>query len=369
MVELADIFRRHGPDYRARFGHRMPQSHLAAMQAIEQCRTEALGGHVYQCVECEELEYSYHSCKNRHCPKCQNDDTTRWLDKQRQLLLPVPYFLVTFTLPEALRPVARSHQKCMYNLLFQTSAAALQALALDAKYLGGRIGMLGVLHTWTRDMAYHPHVHYLVPGGALSPDGSRWLFPRYADWLVPVRALSKIFRGKFKQELTQADLLGDVPAHVWRKPWVTHCKPAGTGTAVIAYLAPYIRRIAITNNRIEKLEDGHVTFRFKESASNQWQRRTLPADAFIRRFLQHVLPKGFIKVRYYGFLSPTCRPALTHIQQLLTASAGHLSLLHDGENPQPHEPRAVAQKTPHCTRCGGVLVLMRHLSRPKRAPP
>src|SRR5712692_4178375 len=177
MVELADIFRRYGPEYRAKFADHMPPSHLKAMTAIEQCRTEALGGHVYQCTECGDLEYSYHSCKNRHCPKCQNDEATRWLEQQRVLLLPVPYFLVTFTLPEALRPVARSHQSLIYNLLFQTSAAALQALALDPHSLGGQIGMVGVLHTWTRDLASHPHVHDLVPGGALSLEGSQWLSP------------------------------------------------------------------------------------------------------------------------------------------------------------------------------------------------
>jgi hypothetical protein len=160
-----------------------------------------------------------------------------------------------------------------------------------------------------------------------------------------------------------------MPAHVWRKSWVTHCKPAGPGNQVSAYLAPYIRRIAITNNRIEKLEDGHVTFRFKERASNQWQHRTLPAEEFIRRFLQHVRPKGFIKVRDYGFLSPTCRQSLTHIRHLLTASACPLPLLHDEANLQPHEPRSAAQKTPHCPRCGGQLVLLRHRSRPKRVPP
>ena len=202
MIELADIFRHHGPAYRAKFKDRMPQSHLAAMEAIEQCRTEALGGHLYQCTECGALEYSYHSCKNRHCPKCQNEAATRWLEQQRALLLPVPSFLVTLTLPEALRPVARAHQHRLYNLLFQTSAAALQVLALDPHSLGGQIGLVGVLHTWTRDMAYHPHVHDLVPGGALSAEGSQWLSPRSDAWLVPVRALSKLFRGTFKAALT-----------------------------------------------------------------------------------------------------------------------------------------------------------------------
>jgi hypothetical protein len=238
MVELAEIFQRHGPEYRARFGDRMPPSHLAAMQAIEQCRTEALGGHVYQCTECEELEYRYHACKNRHCPTCQHEETTRWLHKQQELLLPVPSFLLTLTLPEPLRSVARSHQRCIDNLLFQTSAAALKKLALDPSYLGGQIGMLGVLHTWTRAMAYHPHVHDLVPGGALSPDGSTWLAPHSADWLVPVRALSNIFRGKFKEELTTAELIDHGPAYVWQQAWVTHCKPAGTGKEVITLLCP-----------------------------------------------------------------------------------------------------------------------------------
>src|SRR5712692_7664061 len=181
MLELAEIFQRYGPAYRTKFADRMPPSHLAAMQAIERCRTEALGGHVYQCPACGDLEYSYHSCKNRHCPKCQHEAATHWLAQQRALLLPVPYFLVTFTLPEELRPLARSHQRLMYNVLFQTSAAALQTLALDPHYLGGQIGMVGVLHTWTRDLAYHPHVHYLVPGGALSPEGSQWFSPKSAE--------------------------------------------------------------------------------------------------------------------------------------------------------------------------------------------
>jgi hypothetical protein len=178
MVELADIFQRHGPAYRAKFKDRLLPSHLRAMEAIEHCRTETLGGHVSQCTACGELEYSYHSCKNRHCPKCQNDAATQWLETQRALLLPVPYFLVTFTLPEELRPVARSHQTLLYTLLFQTSARALQTLALDPKYLGGQLGMVGVLHPWTRELAYHPPLHSLVPGGALAPDDSTWHTPR-----------------------------------------------------------------------------------------------------------------------------------------------------------------------------------------------
>lgn len=369
MLELAEIFRRYGPAYRAKFADRVLPSHLAAMEAIEQCRTEALGGHLYQCAACGELEYSYHSCKNRHCPKCQNDAATRWLETQRDLLLPVPYFLVTFTLPEELRPVARSHQHCLYNLLFQTSAAALQALALDPHYLGGQLGMVGVLHTWTRDLAYHPHVHYLVPGGALSPEGARWLSPRSAAWLVPVRALSRLFRGKFKTALSTAGLRALVPPQVWQKDWVTHCQPAGTGTEILTYFAPYIYRIALTNNRLETLEDGHVTFRFKKRGAAGWKRLTLPAEAFIHRFLQHVLPRGFIKVRYYGILSPSRRKGLTHIRTLLAACPSNAPAAESGPHRDPPQTGPAPVREQRCKQCGGPLVFLRRLSPHPREPP
>jgi Putative transposase/Transposase zinc-binding domain len=369
MRELADIFRRHGPEYRAKFQDRMPQSHLEAMEAIEQCRTEALGGHVYQCMECGALAYSYHACKNRHCPTGQNAEATPWLETPRELLLPVPYFLVTFTLPEELRPVARSQQHLIDHLLFQTSAATLKALALDPHYLGGQIGMVGVLHTWTREMAYHPQIHYLVPGGALSPDGSTWLSPRYEDRLVPVRARSKIFRGKFKEALTKAGLVEHVPPQVWQKAWVVHWEPAGTGNEVLTYLAPYIRRIAITNNRIEKLEDGHVTFRFKERGSQGWKHLTLPAEEFIRRFLQHVLPKGFLKVRYYGFLSPQGRGALAQIRTLLKACPSNARPAESGQNRERQDPPPAPAEELHGRKCGGPLVLLLQLSPNTRGPP
>jgi Putative transposase/Transposase zinc-binding domain len=369
MVELADIFRRYGPEYRAKFKDRIPQSHLEAMEAIEHCRTAARGGHVYQCMACGEPAYSYHSCQNRPCPKCQNAKATQWLEEPRERLLPVPYFLVTFTLPEDLRPVARSHQHLMYNLLFQPSAAALTALARDPQFLGGQLGMVGVLHPWTRDRAYHPHVHSLVPGGALSPQGSQWLSPRYHAWLVPVRALSHLFRGKFREALTKAGLLAQVPSHVWQKAWVTHCEPAGTGTEAITSLAPDIRRIALTNNRIEKLEDGHVTFRCKESGSHVWKHRTLPAEECSRRFLQHVLPKGFIKVRCYGFLSPHCRQALDQSRTRLEARPSDDHAGESGQYQDRQEPQPTPEKPRHCRKCGGLLVLLLRLSPNTRGPP
>jgi hypothetical protein len=199
MLEVADIFRLHGPNYRAKFSTRMLPSHHRAMQDIETCRTPSLGGQLYYCPQCDEQRFSYHSCKNRHCPKCQNDQANEWLEKQQSLLLPVAHFLVTFTLPAELRALARSNQKTIYNLLFRASAQALQQLAQDPRFVGARIGMVGVLHTWTRQLLYHPHVHFIVTGGGLTDD-DRWR-PSRKDFLVPVKALSRIFRTKFRDEL------------------------------------------------------------------------------------------------------------------------------------------------------------------------
>ncbi|MBI4685489.1 MAG: transposase zinc-binding domain-containing protein [Nitrospirae bacterium] len=196
MVELAEIFRIHGTQYRAKFGSSMLLRHLKVMRDIEECRTEAFGGHVCFCEKCGEKHYSYHSCKNRHCPKCQNDTAQKWLQKQQDLLLPVTHFMNTFTLPDSLRQLARSNQRMIYNILFKASAAALQKMALDPKYVGGEIGMMGILHTWTRDIAYHPHIHYIIPAGGLSADGTQWLSAR-GNFLMPVKALSIIFRAKF----------------------------------------------------------------------------------------------------------------------------------------------------------------------------
>lgn len=296
MVEVADIFRLHGPDYRAKFAGRMLPSHRRAMEDICHCRTEALGGQVYYCANCQDHRYSYHSCKNRHCPKCQNDQANEWLEKQQNLLLPVTHFLVTFTLPEELRLLARANQKIVYHILFRASSEALQQLALDPRFVGGRIGMVGVLHTWTRALVYHPHVHYIVTGGGLTEDG-RWNSSR-PDFLLPVKALSPIFRAKFRDQLKKTGLFNQVDERVWSKAWVVHSEPVGSGQAAFKYLAPYVFRVAISNNRILKLEDGQVTFKYKESATDQIKFCTIPAEEFIRRFLQHVLPDRFIKLRY-----------------------------------------------------------------------
>lgn len=357
MLEVADIFRLHGPAYREKFGNRMLPSHCRAMQDIETCRTESLGGQVYFCNQCQQQRYSYHSCKNRHCPKCQNQQANEWLEAQQTRLLPVTHFLVTFTLPAELRALARSQQKTIYNLLFRASSAALLQLAQDPRFVGGRLGMVGVLHTWTRQLLYHPHVHYIVTGGGLTADG-RWHSSR-KDFLVPVKALSRIFRAKFRVALKQTELFSQVPPRVWRKAWVVHSQPVGSGPQAFQYLAPYIFRVAISNHRLRSLQQGAVTFAYKESATAQLKRCTVTAQEFIRRFLQHVLPPRFIKVRYYGLLSPAHRPLLLQARQLLSTTTSKL------------KPEAVKTTEPlpvlTCPHCGGPLTLLAPIAR-GRAP-
>jgi hypothetical protein len=361
MLEVADIFRLHGPEYRAKFSARMLPSHRRAMQDIEQCRTAALGGQVYYCAQCQEQRYSYHSCKNRHCPKCQNQQANEWLEEQQSLLLPIHHFLVTFTLPAELRALARSNQKTIYNLLFRASSAALLQLAHDPRFVGARLGMVGVLHTWTRQLLYHPHVHYLVTGGGLTDDG-RWRSSR-KDFLVPERALAVIFRAKLRDALKKAALFASVDRRVWKKRWVVDCEPVGSGEQAFQYLTPYIFRVALSNNRLRKLENGHVTFSYKESATDQLKRCTVSAEEFIRRFLQHVLPPRFIKVRYYGLLSPSNRPLLAHARQLLSVTSG---------KPVPADTAVLKTSAPpallSCPQCRGPLTLRGPLAPRGRAP-
>ncbi len=358
MLEVADIFRLHGPAYRKQFGKQMLPSHLRAMQDIETCRTATLGGQLYYCPQCDEQRFSYHSCKNRHCPKCQNDQANDWLQQQQSLLLPTHHFLVTFTLPAQLRALARSNQKTIYNLLFRASSQALLQLAQDPRFVGARLGMVGVLHTWTRQLLYHPHVHYIVTGGGLSADG-RWR-PARKDFLVPVKALSPIFRAKFRDALKKTPLFAQVEQRVWRKAWVVHSQPVGSGAQAFQYLAPYIFRVAISNNRLRKLHEGNVTFAYKDSATDQLRHCTVSAPEFIRRFLQHVLPQRFIKVRYYGLLSPAQRQRLHKARQLLRPTTSKLKSQHV----KPTAPLAV----PLCPHCRLPLTLLGPLAPRGRAP-
>lgn len=365
MLEVADIFRLHGPAYREKFGTRMLPSHHRAMQDIEACRTESLGGQLYYCQQCQEQRYSYHSCKNRHCPKCGNEQANEWLEQQQQLLLPLPYFMVTFTLPAELRALARSNQKLIYHLLFRASSAALLQLARDPRFVGGLLGMVGVLQTWTRQLRYHPHVHYIVTGGGLTDDG-RWVSSG-KDFLVPEKPLGMLFRAKLRDQLKKAGLFAPVDRRVWKKDWVVDCQPVGSGQQAFKYLAPYIFRVALSNNRLRQLENGHVTFSYKESATDQVKSCTLPAEKFIGRFLQHVLPPRFIKVRYYGLLSPPHRSLLQLARQLLAAATC-----------KPKSATTTALKTTDleaqtprqlsCPQCRGPLTLLAPLA-PRRRPP
>lgn len=364
MSTLADIVYQYGDAYLEKYSKRMLSSHRRVLRDIAQCRTAALGGHVYHCAACNETHYQYHSCQNRHCPQCQNDRGQQWLDKQQELLLPTPYFMVTFTLPAELRDLVRRNQQTGYNSLFRASAAALQNLAWDPHYVGGQIGMVGVLHTWGRNLSYHPHVHYLVPAGGLAADRESWIKTRH-DFLVPVKALSILFRAKFRDTLKETDWFDQIPAQVWHKDWVVHCKAVGSGLSALKYLAPYIFRVAISNNRILKVTDGKVTFRYRESDTRKWRTSTLIVEEFLRRFLQHVLPKGFVKVRYYGLFSPGLRHWLAVIRLWLDTSGQeeiNPNAVDDGVDVEP-------QHQVLCPTCGQVMQWVKKLRPRSRCPP
>jgi hypothetical protein len=277
--------------------------------------------------------------------------------------------VVTFTLPAGLRKVARSNQKLVYDLLFRTSAAALQQLAQDPRYVGGQIGLVGVLHTWRRDLYYHPHIHYLVPGGGLSLADEVWRDSRQG-FLVHVKPLSKLFRAKFRAELKKSELFEQVPAKVWQQKWVVHCKPVGNGETALKYLAPYVFRVAISNKRIVKLEDGQVTYRYTASDSGQTQDVTVTAEEFMRRFLQHVLPKGFVKVRYYGLFSPSYRPLLHRVRLALADRLPSLPLEGPPSEPQdtPQGETIALEGSICCPQCGRPMRLVETL-KPKRGRP
>lgn len=369
MLELADIFREAGPAYRQAYAGRLLPSHRAAMRDIETCRTASLGGHLRACDRCNTLRYSYHSCRNRHCPKCHTDQTRRWLNTQRSRLLTCPYFLVTFTLPAELRPLARSHQKILYRLLMTSAAKALLKLTADPNHIGARPGLLAVLHTWTRAMLYHPHVHMLVTAGGWR-DGANpgWVAAKHPKFLVPGWALSIIFRAKFHDALRRTGLATDVPSEVWRKDWVVHVQHAGTGEKVLEYLARYVFRIALVNSRLEQFENGQVSFRYRDSRTKTIRRCTLGTAEFIARFLQHVLPQGFSKVRHYGLFSPSRKPFLdrARAERFVSTSRTPLPIVSSGDTTV-----SVSDKhdSPPCPACRiGVLRIVQILPR-WRPPP
>ena len=359
---MAEVLRQYGPEYVQRFGERMPAEHRKVLRAITACRTGELGTIHYHCPSCGASHVMGRSCGNRHCPTCQQDKTRAWLQRQTSRLLPCPYFLITFTVPEKVRAVVRRHQRISCAALFDASSQALKLLARDPKYIGTRKpGFFGVLHTWGRALEYHPHVHYVVPGGGLSDDGQSWL-PSRADFFVPVKALSKIYRAKFRDALAKAGLVDQVDPDVWRQDWVVHSQAVGDGRASLKYLAPYVFRVAISDRRIVSCADGQVTFLYRKSGTRHWRKMTLDALEFIRRFLQHVLPTGFMKVRHYGFLSPNHRQPLEAIRWLVTLHYDLVFLLLAVMKEEPPPPAV------RCAQCGGAMRLVAFVP-PCRGPP
>ena len=350
MPAVADVLRRHGGEYLQRFDETMPAEHKKVLRAIVACRTGQLGTVVYTCSQCGRTHAMGRSCGNRHCPTCQQDKTRSWLEKQTARLLPCPYFLLTFTLPAELRAFVRSHQRIAYAALFEASSSAIKTLAADPKYIGSsRVGFFGVLHTWGRTLEYHPHVHYVVPGGAVSEDGSKWL-PSRVDFFLPVKALSVIFRARFRDLLQRAGLLDQIDPVVWRQDWVVHSQAVGDGRASLQYLAPYVFRMAISDRRIVSCDDGRVTFSYRKSDTNHWRKMTLDALEFIRRFLQHVLPGGFQKVRHYGFLSGNSRLSVEAVRWLVALHIGQpFALLAKPAESVSPRPRI------RCAECGAAM--------------
>ena len=327
-LRVHEVLERWGPGYLERFGASMPSRQREVLAAILRCRTPALGGSLHVCPDCGQQHFSYHSCNDRHCPRCGTQDADEWLEQNRRLLLPVPYFLVTFTVPEELRPWLRSNPKIGYDLLFEASSRAMQDLAGNPRLLGASLGMLGVLHTWGRTLVHHPHVHYLVPGGGLSPDGRQWIRGR-TDFLLPVRPLSDRFRNLFRSQLerTQPELLDGIPWQVWKPRWVVHSTQAGSGENALRYLSRYIFKTATGDRTLTLLPDGRLRWPYRDSDSGLWRTMDLEPFEFIRRFLQHVLPSGFHRVRRFGWLHPGGRRNLKRVRALL----GQTPLLSEAE--------------------------------------
>jgi hypothetical protein len=370
-LEVADILRAHGDAYRAR--HPVSPEQAAVMRHLVACRTAALGGHIDACRACGYCRISYNSCRDRHCPKCQASRQAEWLETRLSRLLPVEYFHVVFTLPEQLKPLALKNQRLIYTLLFRAASASLLQLAADPKRLGAQIGVTAVLHTWGQNLLYHPHLHCVVTGGGLSSDQSRWVKPR-KGFFLPVKVLGKLFRGKFLAELKAAYLSGQLSlcgsvaelacprrfgqllATLYTRDWVVYCKrPFGGAEQVYRYLGRYTHRVAISNGRLVSMQEGRVRFRYKDYADEGRKKQmSLAAEEFIRRFLLHVLPKRFVRIRHYGLLaSRNVSTRLRRCQQLLAADA-------NASTPQQANtieltPVETAEESSCCPQCQGLL--------------
>jgi hypothetical protein len=336
-LEVADIFRRYGPQYRQTHETALSQTQRRVMRAVETCRTAALGGHVEQCDTCGHQRIAYNSCANRHCPKCQSLARARWLEARRAELLETEYFHVVFTVPQEIAAIAYQNKRVVYNILFRTTAETLRTIAADPTHLGAEIGFLAVLHTWGQTLLHHPHLHCVVPGGGIAPDGTRWIACR-PGFFLPVRVLSQLFRRLFLEQLVQAYTTGKLhfsgalsalhepqafatyltPLH--QREWVVYAKkPFGSAQRVLDYLGRYTHRVAISNHRLLSMDDEQITFRWKDYRHHDKQKQmTLSSTEFIRRFLLHVLPCGFQRIRHFGFLGNRFRQAkLTLCRRLL----------------------------------------------------
>jgi len=349
---LAEVLRRHWPAYERKFRAHLLPSHRRAVTAILTCRTPALGGQLFRC-ECGRQHFAYHSCNHRACPQCGHADTTAWLARQRRRLLPVPYYLITFTVPAELRAIIRSHQKDLYPLLLRESAGALLDVGRDHKDLGAELGLLSVLQTWTRDLRFPPHVHCGVPGGGLSSDSLRWVRPKYPDHFLPQPVLAMRFRTRLKRALQKDHpaLFGQIPKKVWSLKWVCDVQPVGSGEPALKYLAAYVYRTAFSAERIVSDDGRHITFTYRDSATRSTRTLRLPVEQFLHRFLQHVLPKGLQRVRYFGWLAPSAKKRFQRILALLDHSPPPLEL------PAPLPP-------PECPCCKKPMHLVGRLPRP-----
>ena len=395
-LEVADIFRTHGPTWRNEQHGHLSLGQLKVMSAIEQCRSAALGGHVLRCEGCGADQIAYNSCRNRHCPKCQSSAAQRWLDARQADLLPVDYYHVVFTLPAPIADIAYQNKAVMYGLLFDVAAEVLLTIAADRKHLGARIGATLVLHTWGSALTHHPHVHGIVPGGGLSPDGQSWIACR-PGFFLSVRVLSRLFRRRFLEELEQAHqsgqlrffgdhaALADASAFAqWLTPlrqceWVVYAKrPFAGPAAVLAYLSRYTHRVAISNSRLLSMDEHGVTFRWKDyRAKGRTRHKTMTLDAgeFMRRFLLHVLPSGFHRIRHYGLLSNGSRTVnLARSRELLSAvsSASEIQVPSPGtECAHVARDAAAVKPTFICRHCGAAMIIVQTFARGEliRAPP
>lgn len=347
MGKINEIFRTYAPEYLNLHGKAMPAEHKKVIAAMLACKTEVNGSLVYECEDCGERHTLFRSCGNRHCPQCQHHKSRQWLERQLNRQLPGHHFMVTFTVPEEIREFMRSHQRIAYAALFAASTDAMKKLAQDPKYIGGDLpGFFGVLHTWGRQLQYHPHIHFVVPGGAISSKDGGW-HASNPTFYLPVLALSPIYRAKFRDRLEKAGLLGQVPPEVWKKGWNVDCQAVGDAEGSIKYLAPYVFRVAISDNRIVQVENDKVLLNYKEQKSNRLRTLELGVMEFIRRFLQHVLPTGFMKVRYYGFLSPGSGMAIEEVRAKIELAYGFMVIT---------PKREIEQLPPlACKKCGDTL--------------